>query len=196
MEPLTPGPRLVGRTVRHAARPEWGAGRVLSVQRVRAEPPQWRVRVQFAVGTRALLVPPARLIDPKPEPQRAAGWIERLGGLSLDDRLARLPAWVEQALGLRERLEALLALYRYDASAASLIEWARRQADVADPLSHWTRDELAAQFERFAAERDAALRAAVAKARMAGQESLLTTLLGQLDPPQRRRAEEALSKVL
>ncbi len=196
MQSLDPGPELIGRSVRHAARPEWGTGRVLRVRQVQRAPAVWQVCVQFGVGTRTLRIPPARLIEPVPEAGREAGWIDRIGGTTRDDLVTRLPQRVMEALSPTERLDALLALYRWSEAPGSLIDWARRQADVADPLSHWTRDELTALFERFCDERDAALRAVVAKLRRAGEQARLDERLAALDSAVRERVMRALVRVV
>lgn len=151
---------LVGGTVANAARPEWGPGKVLRVQAAVYEgKPAHRVSVQFGVGHRTLLVPPARLIAPIDEPQRAAGWLAYAGKETLDDRLRALPESAVEVLGsLEDRLAAVVPLYAVTEDAQSLMRWAISQTGVADPLSHWTRDELLAALRDFRAERDAHFR--------------------------------------
>lgn len=160
MEDLIISPNLVGKTVCNATRPEWGLGTVLRVQpaRVNGQTVQ-RVFVQFTVGHRVLLSPPARLTAPAPEPQRQAGWLEGLGKTTLDDRLRKLPDDVLQVLGPpRERLAAVLPLYGITEDSDSLLLWARRQTGIGDPLSHWSRDELLVALQFFCRERDAHFR--------------------------------------
>jgi hypothetical protein len=146
---------LVGQTICNAARPEWGHGKVTRVQRASsATDAPWRVTLHFpVVGVKTMVVPPARLAYPSDEPQREAGWLDGLGKSTLDDKLRALPEAVTNVLGTtRQRLNAVLPLYEW--TEDKLDEWARRQTGVADALSHWSRDELAAAFTHFCNERD------------------------------------------
>jgi hypothetical protein len=154
---------LVGRRVQNAARPEWGAGEVLRVHTaVAGGQAVHRVSIQFAVGHKTVLVPPARLIQPgtadAPQP---AGWIDRLAGQTPQDRLRALPESVTDVLGTAaQRVAALVPLYEIEIVAAgidgraadardgnepaggeALAQWARRQSGVGGPLARWSRDE-------------------------------------------------------
>jgi hypothetical protein len=185
---------LVGREVRSAARPEWGVGKVLRVQRVRGgDAPVFRVSVQFAVGHRMLLAPPARLLHPEPEAQRDPGWLESLGGTTLDDLLRDLPESITQQLAApADRIAALAPLYAHTDDPTSLLKWARSQTGTADPLEHWTRDELQIAFEQFCRARDDRLRAICAPLRRAQGPSAVTELIEQLAPDARARMLHAL----
>lgn len=189
---------LVGRKVCNAARPEWGTGTVLSVEPATVSgQPAHRVTVQFAAGRKTVLVPPCRLIEPQPEPQRAAGWLDQLAGRSLDDRLRRLPEEVAQTLGTpRQRLAVLLPWYAFSEEPASLVAWARRMIVAADPLSHWTRDELTEAFAAFSADRDAHLRALSALLRQQEGPAALVSWVESLDPALQERIRAALARVL
>ncbi len=179
MSELTIDDGLVGRRVAVPDRPEWGLGTVLRVQTtIVSGQTVHRVGVQFPTGHRVLLVPPARLIEPQPELERAAGWLDTLAGRTVDDRLVSLPASVTEFLGTpAQRIGVLAALYEYTEEPASLIHWARRQAHVADPLSHWSRDELLVAFRAFCTERDSTLRVAAALLKQAeGPEALAAAL--------------------
>lgn len=176
---------LVGQRVCHAARPEWGAGTVLRVQSTLVDGRfQHRVSVQFAIGHRQLLVPPARLIAPQAQPERAAGWLDQLGKQTPGDRLAALPESVTTFLGTPvQRLANLAPLYEHSEEPGSLVEWARRQAQVADPLSLWSRDELLAAFRLFCGRRDSVLRAAATLLRQKeGPGALAAALAAMSDP--------------
>lgn len=175
---------LVGRRVRVASRPEWGAGTVLRVQETRVgDYPVHRVSIQFPTGHRQIVVPPARLIPPEEEPQRQAGWLDTLAGRTLDDRLTQVPPETRDVLGTpAQRLAAVLPLYEHGEEPSALVQWARRQANVADPLSHWSRDELLLAFRRFCLERDALLRVLAAQLKQSeGPEALQRTLEGLPD---------------
>ncbi|MGD8454400.1 MAG: DUF3553 domain-containing protein [Phycisphaerae bacterium] len=196
MSSLDIGPQLVGRKVCNPARPEWGVGTVLRVQSTTvAGQPRHRISVQFAVGHRVLQVPPARLTDPQPEPQREAGWLESIGGNTIDDRLTRLPPSIAEFLGTpAQRLAALAALYAHSEEPTSLARWARGQTGAADPLSLWSRDELLLAYRRFSDERDAELRVAAAKLKMTGGPAALEAALADLPPEALPAVRAALAR--
>lgn len=179
MEEIVVNQSLVGASVVSAARPEWGVGKVLRVQAAEFEgTPAHRVSIQFAIGHRTLLVPPAKLAEPRDEPQREGGWLAVAGKSTLDDKLRSLPESATDVLGTpRDRLAAALPLYAFSEDSTSLLRWARTQTGVADPLSHWSRDELLVAFRAFCTERDAHFRniAATLKQKY-GQEELLGAL--------------------
>jgi len=182
MSELEIGANLIGRKVCNPARPEWGVGTVLRVQSSTADgQPRHRVSVQFAIGHRVMLVPPARLTEPTSPTQRTAGWLDTLAGNTLDESLWRLPQSITGVLATpAERVAALSELYRYGDDPKSLTEWARRQTQVADPLSHWSRDELAGAFAKFCQERDGELRGAAAKLAQAEGTAALERVLAAL----------------
>ncbi|RMF72647.1 MAG: DUF3553 domain-containing protein [Planctomycetota bacterium] len=192
------GPELVGRTVRNAARPEWGAGKVLKVQRCTQNGvTAHRVTIHFPIGTRVLVTPPARLAAPVDEPQRAAGWIESLGKSTLDDRLRRVRPELLDVLGPpRERIAALLPLFEYTDDAKSLARWACDQVDVADPLTHWNRDELLAAFREFCVERDSHFRNLAAVLARSEGVAEVRRLLAEAPAPLAERAKAALQRII
>ncbi len=175
---------LVGRTVVNPGRPEWGSGTVLRVQTTTiAGKVRHRVSVQFATGHRTLIVPPARLTEPQAELEREAGWLDQIAGRTLDDQLAKLPEHIEHFFGTpAQRIAALAPLYAFDEEPASLIRWARRHANVADPLSHWSRDELLVSFRRFCLERDSTLRVAAAQVKEKEGFAAVEALLAAQEP--------------
>jgi hypothetical protein len=169
----------IGAMVVNAARPEWGVGTVLRVQSAEFQgKAAHRVSIQFAVGHKTLLVPPAKLAPPRGEPQREGGWLAVAGKSTLDDKLRSLPSEATEVLGTpRERLAAVVPLYAYHEDSPSLMRWAINQTGVADPLSHWSRDELLVAFRVFCTERDAHLRNVAATLKQKyGQEELLAAL--------------------
>ena len=154
-----------------------------------------RVTVQFATGRRTLLVPPARLIEPPPEPRRDSGWLEQAGEDRLDNRLRRLPEGVAGHLGTPgERAAVAAALYRYDETPASVLRWARDQVGAADPLSHWSRDELLAAFRAFCDARDSFVRVELAKLKRRAGPAAIESLLAQLEPALGERLRAALAR--
>lgn len=169
-------------------RREWGVGRVLRIQTTSVGgKPQHRISIQFpVVGHKTLLVPPARLVAPQAEVEREAGWLDTLGGRTVDDRLRKVPEEFERYLGTpAQHIRALATLYRWDdTDPHELVQWARRVADVADPLSVWSRDELSVAFAVHARERDAVLRVAAARLRQQEGPAALEPVLAQIDNPE------------
>jgi len=189
---------LVGQKVSSPARPEWGVGTVLRIQATRVGgKPAHRVSIQFATGHRTLVVPPARITAPQATPQREAGWLDEIGGQTLDDRLTKLPETVTSVLGgPRERIGAIAALYRVDAGPAGLVDWARRQIGTANPLSLWSRDELSQAFAAFCDERDVHLRIAAARLKQAEGPDALAETLATLPDDVREAMTEVLRRVI
>ncbi|QOJ13756.1 MAG: DUF3553 domain-containing protein [Planctomycetia bacterium] len=185
---------LVGRKVCNPARPEWGTGTVERVVRQSASaPPTFRVTIRFQSGQRVLLSPPARLTEPAAGVQRAAGWLDSLAGTTPDDRLRSLPDDAVNLLGsAHERFLAIAALYAGGAADLPLHRWATAQTGCPDPLSQWTRDELAAAHDAYTARRDALLRERYAVLRAKLTPSECAALLAELDEPARSRVRQSL----
>ena len=205
MSAITVTSALVGKSVRNAARPEWGNGTVLTVAATSVGgSPAYRVSIQFAAGHRTLLVPPARLVAPEQlsAEERPAGWIERISGTTVDDRLRNLPLAVTELLGtLAQRVAALAPLYEIDAQdQRGLLRWARAQTGVVDPLTRWTRDELERAFIEFARNRDDELRGILAAAKFAaasgGDHEVVRDALTPLPERIRARMLEVLRRPL
>lgn len=190
------GPKLVGRRVQNAARIDWGTGEVLAVttDAVNGQAVH-RVSVQFAVGHKMLMVPPARLIEPLPdEPRKPAGWIESLSATTPEDTLRALPESVTHMLGTFEQRIAVLAeLYDIDDGDAGLLNWARRQSQIADPLSRWSRDELHQAFGAFCRNRDLHLRKLIGDARRQRGPSVVQDALFAVPLRLRDRVRAALA---
>lgn len=188
---------LVGKKVQVPGRPDWGAGKVLKVlSTTSGGAPLHRVTVQFAHGTRTLVSPPAKLMAPQEETERAAvGWLESIGGRTVDDRLKCVPEDVLQVLGtLRQRLIAVFPLYRWTDDPKSLARWAMAQTHLADPLSHWSRDELSVAFAAFCSERDAHLRNLAALLRHTEGPEALQEALAELEPRELEAVKAALAR--
>lgn len=195
---------LVGKSVMSAARPEWGAGKVMVVKSARFEGrAAFRVSIQFGVGHKTLLVPPARLVAP---PQRSAEereetWIESIAGRTPDDRLKSLPEEITGKLGtLAERVAVLSPLFEIDGDDDwALLQWASRQTRTGDPLSHWTRDELHLAFAAFCENRDMHLRYILATAKQAraaagGGGDVVEDGLAEVEPEVRALMMEVLRR--
>lgn len=189
---------LVGRVVRCASRPEWGDGTVLRVEGATvAGGTAMRVTIQFEIGRKTMVCPPARLVEPGAEPERSAGWLDAAGGSTLDDRLRSLPEDVREFLGTPAgRMRAVWPLYRFDDSPKSLIRWAMLQTGVRDPLAHWSRDELAVAFEAFRVERDSYLKNAAAVLRRTLGAEAVRDELAAAPADVREAVREALARLL
>lgn len=189
MSELPIGPDLVNRKVCHPARPEWGEGTVASVRATTVNGQSvYELLVDFAVGRRKLLAPPARLIAPLAAPPQETGWLDTLARQTPDDELRNLPESVTQVLGApRDRLAALAPLYEYADEPAALLKWARRQTQMADPLSRWSRDELQTAFQEFCRQRDALARQLAATLRRAEGPDALNELFAEMPPAARER---------
>lgn len=190
---------LVGRRVANPARPDWGVGVVRKVEPTRHEGRAvQRVTVDFPVcGAKAMLVPPARLIEPPAEVTRAQGWIEGLAGTTTDDRLRKLPESVSQMFGTpRERLRAVARLYVYGDEPGQLVKWARAQTGAADPLALWSRDELTLAFQSFCRERDDFLRALAATLVQKEGRPAWDEFLRGVEQPLQARMRAVLGRIL
>ncbi len=187
---------LVGRKVCHATRPEWGVGTVLRVETVTIDgQPAHRVSVQFAVGHRQVLVPPGRLIEPPSRDPSATGWLDSIAKTTPQDRLRRLPESATDVLGPpAQRIAALAPLFEYTEDPPALLRWAQAQMNVADPLAHWSRDELLVAFGDFCRRRDDALRQLAFAARRAGEPEAIERALAGVAADVRERMRAALSQ--
>lgn len=194
--PLDAG--LVGQRVCNPNRPEWGTGEVLRVQRTQVNGQTvHRVSVQFATGHRQIVIPPGRLAYPEEEVTREAGWLDSISGRTVDDRLAQVPEALREMLALpADMLRAVAPLFAYTAEPDSLQTWARRQTGVADPLTHWSRDELQKAFEVFCRERDAFFRVTAAKFVKHASLPELHAALEAFPPAVQEGMREALRKPL
>ncbi len=189
---------LLGSRVCLPNRPEWGSGEVLRVQATRiGGQPVHRVSIQFPTGHRTVVVPPGRLALPVAEPEREAGWLDEIGGMTLDDRLTQLPPESREVLGTpARRLAAMAPLFELSAEGTGLVQWALRQANVADPLSLWSRDELLLAFNAFCHERDGHLRLVAALLKQAEGAEALAAVLAEMPEHVRSAMTEAMRRVL
>jgi hypothetical protein len=199
MNDLLITPQLVGQTVRSATRPDWGNGKVLQVKPIQNDGQSaHRVQVHFErTGLRWIIAPPARLVSPTAEPERAAGWIEQMGKSSLDDRLRAIPAEVVDMLGTpRQRLAALVPLFAVTNEPRSLMRWAIDQTGVTDPLSHWSRDELQIALADFCVDRDSHFRNVAALIQIKEGPEALRAVIDEVPADIRAAIKEAMSRVI
>lgn len=168
------GDRLV-----HATKPEWGTGVVSSVQNVvEGGVASQRLTIRFErAGLKTISTAHADLRPADEHPSvEAAGaaastgngvnWLEQLEAGDLTERMQRLPeATRDPFVSLASRLKATLALWRFSAQGAPLLDWAAMQTGLKDPLARFSRHELEQFFKRFETERDAHLKRLLLDAR-------------------------------
>lgn len=175
-----------GDRVVHASKPEWGAGEVLSAMAHEEEGQAGqRLKVRFErAGLKTLStihadIRPATGPAISPEAPAGEGGAERAAALERDPALlfATLPeATRDPFRPLKARLEATLALYRFDSTGASLIDWAAAQSGLADPMVRFNRHELEQFFARWARERDLQLKRLLLEIKRADPEAYQRTI--------------------
>lgn len=174
-----------GDRVRHARRPEWGIGSVVKAELVTVDGDRTqRVSVRFPnAGLKTLSTSHAelQLIDQQASPNGAgddaellAGW-ERMDETDwlapvvrrkVDEAMVALSSEVRDPFqSLPKRFALFLDLYRFERTGRSLVDWAIAQSRISDPLSRFTRHELEALFDRWAANRDKYLHRLIQEAR-------------------------------
>lgn len=164
-----------GDRVRHAGKPEWGAGEVTKAQGLLQSGVKCqRLSIRFERAGLKHLSTAAANIRPADEPVGAASSpdparptpLDPLEPPSREEMLARLatlpPEAIDPTRSARSRVEAMLSLYRFSADGGSLLDWAATQTRLADPLAEFSRAELEERFVRFSDARDRALRDLVA----------------------------------
>jgi hypothetical protein len=189
-----------GDRVRHAARPQWGIGRVERAERLAHEgrvvqrvtvtfPHHGRVTVNTAFAPLEPAQPVTELREnPQPMPDSTVPVSSRIL-----ESLKSLPQQATDPLStLASRLKATLDLYRYSTESRSLLEWAIAQTALDDPLSHLNRHELEQAFGFFALNRDRHLKTLVLAARKAGKQEAIHQTLHQLPPQARDSVARAL----
>lgn len=159
-----------GDRVVHAGRPEWGVGVVTKVQPAMQQGERcYRVTLRFeraglkTVSTAVAELRPAEggsIAAPEEEaghpplPSEEAGWLDRLEGVDLAERMSRLPESTRDPFVTPlDRVRATLELWRFSGTGGSLLDWASAQSGLADPLSRFSRHELESYFDRFASGR-------------------------------------------
>jgi len=197
MSELAITPDIRGRKVQVAGKPDWGVGVVQIVQPATINGgAAHRLTIDFpVVGRKILLAPPARLIEPDAGPSREQGWLDQIGGRTLDDRLRKLPDEIGNFLGTpREKLRAVLPLYLYHDGPQTLLRWARWRSGAADPLTLWNRDELHTSFVAFCQDRDSFLRTQAAQLQAKEGREALVAWIAALDDDVREEVLAALRR--
>ncbi len=92
-------------------------------------------------------------------------------------RMSKLPeSATDPFLTPLDRLRNTIALYRFQPTGASLLDWAAMQSGLADPLSRFNRHELEKFFESFVIARDQHLKKVVGDARKLEPEKAMAAL--------------------
>ncbi|MEM8782871.1 MAG: DUF3553 domain-containing protein [Planctomycetota bacterium] len=92
-----------------------------------------------------------------------------------------------------QRLKATLDTYQYSTEPRALIDWARRQTGLDDPLTRYTRPELEQAFPRFARDRDAHLRSIVRDLKRANDMATIkASMKGGLIPAAQSAIDRAI----
>ncbi|RMD62195.1 MAG: DUF3553 domain-containing protein [Planctomycetota bacterium] len=193
-----------GDRVVHEDRPEWGVGRVLSVEPCSHNGAQGqRVRVRFSRGgLKTLTTPPAKLAPATQEGEgftdrlgSEGGWLEQISQKSPEEVFSALPEAATDPFASPEaRLKATFDLYRFSPQGASLIDWAVAQSGLADPLSRYSRHELEAFFKRFERAREAHLTELLAQLKKRSPEKLRQVVSGA-SPSARAAAQRILARL-
>lgn len=159
----------IGNKVRHSGCPEWGVGVVTAAQSlvqqgVRCQ----RLTIRFdKVGSKTVSTAFANLLgatdspslpsfssvsgtSSMPPPTPADSILNLESKAATEETFLRLPeAATDPFATLPRRAAATLALYKFNPSGASLLDWAVMQSGMRDPLSRYNRHELETLFQRF-----------------------------------------------
>jgi hypothetical protein len=138
----------VNAEVVNPVRPEWGIGKILSV-----EPGPGgkglRVRVNFAgAGVKTMMIPPGQLVPPEAktpaDPDKP-----------LEDQLRAIPEIIrDRQASLETKITELAKLYQFNDDPRGIFDWAVYQLGRNDPLNDFTADELKAYYDDFKRLRD------------------------------------------
>lgn len=204
MNATTPEKFSIADRVIHPGKPEWGVGTVATASATSQDGVACqRLAVRFdRAGLKTLTTafvqlrratqaaPVADEHDPFAPPNPS--------GVPDDPREARrmMAALPDEAtdpfLSPGARLRGVLALYRFEPTGGSLIDWAAAQSRLADPLSRFSRHELEEFFSDYRRNLDKALSKAVADASRV--EAAELRAIAQQAPPAGQRALQALHR--
>jgi hypothetical protein len=189
-----------GDKVRHAGKPEWGVGNVVTADgSLQDGSPCQRLTVRFErAGSKTLSTAFADIRSAEdfymaPERVPEDPLLAAHDEASIRDALIKVPEdATDPFVSLRRRVQMTLDLYRYGESPAGLLDWAARQTGMKDPLSRFSRHELEQIYQRFVANVDQHLRRLVKDARKL-EPGLVQEMLGSARPAARqalRRADD------
>jgi Protein of unknown function (DUF3553) len=170
-----------GDKVRHAGRPEWGIGNIVSADGSMQDGNRCqRLTIRFdRAGSKTISTAFADIrdadefftaVERAPEDPLLAAHDEA----SVREALAKVPdTATDPFLGLKKRVSATLDLYRYGQTPGGLLDWAARQTGLKDPLSRFSRHELEQIHQRFVMNVDAHLRRLLKELRKVEPQAVL-----------------------
>jgi hypothetical protein len=199
----------MGDRVVDTARPEWGAGEVISAQAATIEGLNCqRLSIRFErAGLKTLSTAVAELAaaargdaPTRPAAQAATGSsaLPPMAQPGWDDehktplqRLLEIPEPASDPFrSLGNRLRETVKLYRFSDSPASLIDWAAVQTGLADPLSEFNRHELEEYFRKFRRALDEHL-STLTKAMVKQEPAELAAIMAEAPDEARRVAQRS-----
>ncbi|MCB9839220.1 MAG: DUF3553 domain-containing protein [Phycisphaeraceae bacterium] len=177
-----------GDRVVHAEKPEWGVGQVIGAEDLAIDGVAGqRLKIRFErEGLKSLATQMAALRPAESQTTMERAEAATVPGLDpgASERVVRevMTAIPEPArdpfASLTARLSATMALYRFDATGASLMDWAAAQSGLADPLSRFNRHELEELFKRYAVNRDEHLKSLLAEAKRSDPQAIAAASKG------------------
>lgn len=194
----------VGDRVIHSTKPEWGGGVVVSVAAATHEgTPCQRLEIKFeragrkAVSTAFAPIEHAQelaeVLKPRDDEHHDPLPINSAGHRELLTIMAGIPERARDPFATpAQRLEATLALYRFEGAGASLIDWAAAQSGLGDPLSRFNRHELEEYYRIFEKNLHAHLSKVVREANNVPAPELVR--IAKSAPPAAQRALQRLNK--
>ena len=206
--PTTPARKFqIGDRVIHPSKPEWGVGLVSTTAMSEHEgSPCQRLAIRFdraglktiSTGFVDLQTATDQPLSSNRETPKASAndTISPLEGADekqTREIMSRLPdAATDPFSTPAKRLRATLALYRFEPSGGSLIDWAAAQSALADPLSRFNRHQLEEYFHAFARNRSQQLSKVVQEANTVSRDELVQ--IAQSAPPLGQQALQRLHR--
>ncbi len=172
-----------GDVVRHPGKPEWGPGTVVSALATTQDGrPCQRLNIRFGragLKTISTAFAPLERAEGATSPPAGGGggagqtWLDRAEAGNPAERMGKIPEPATDPFRTPlQRLESTLALYKYQETGGSLIDWATAQSGLADPLAEFSRHDLEAFFQRFRNNLDQHLKKLVPEALRADPASV------------------------
>ncbi len=208
--PMTTTQRFqIGDRVIHPTKPEWGVGIIATTAMTDHEgAPCQRLTIRFdRAGLKTISTAFANLKPATDAPNSPVSTHETPKASANDAISPLADADEKQVLRIMtalpdnatdpfaspaDRLRATLALYRFEPTGGSLIDWAAAQSALADPLSRFNRHQLEEFFHTFARNLDTHLSKLVRQANTVEQSELVQ--IAQSAPPAGQRALQRLHR--
>ena len=98
------------------------------------------------------------------------GWLGEIAKNQPEDAMVAMPPTAtDPFMPIRNRLQFIIKLYRFEPTGGKLIDWAVAQTGMDDPLARFNRHELEQFFDRWMWERDRLLVRTLDEARKHGE---------------------------